>query len=113
MNWLIRLKKLENIPSPPLQNLQNSSSVGFVGSCLEPSRKSEQRNDVFTARLALFADRGLSIAEAEAIAERLARRDLELDDRRLCLECLAALIGGGAASGKRSAWLMVRRYRAS
>lgn len=43
--------------------------------------------DVLVARMNLFADRGLSLDEAEATAERLTYRDRQMDDRRLCLEC--------------------------
>lgn len=41
----------------------------------------------FTARVALFIRRGVPAADADDLAERLHLRDLELDDRRLCLEC--------------------------
>ncbi len=43
--------------------------------------------DTFTARLARFTDRGLILADAEALADKLVIRDREGDDRRLCLEC--------------------------
>lgn len=41
----------------------------------------------FTARLTRFAGKGLSVADAEAMADRLVIRDRDGDDRRLCLEC--------------------------
>jgi hypothetical protein len=41
----------------------------------------------FTARLARFTDKGLTLADAEQQADRLVIRDREGDDRRLCLEC--------------------------
>lgn len=43
--------------------------------------------DTFTGRLATFTDRGLTMADAEALADRLVVRDREKDDRRVCLEC--------------------------
>jgi len=43
--------------------------------------------DNFTARLARFTDKGLSLEVGEALADKLVRRDRESDDRRLCLEC--------------------------
>ncbi len=43
--------------------------------------------DTFTARLALFTDKGESLDDAERLADRLVIRDREGDDRRLCLEC--------------------------
>lgn len=39
-------------------------------------------------RIALFRRRGLSEAAAETLADRLAERDFDRDDRRCCLECL-------------------------
>jgi hypothetical protein len=41
----------------------------------------------FIFREALFRRRGLTATEAEAWADRLALRDQDRDDRRLCLEC--------------------------
>lgn len=38
-------------------------------------------------RIGLFQRRGMSPTEAEALADRLADRDHDLDDRRCCLEC--------------------------
>lgn len=49
--------------------------------------------DAFLAREARFARRGRA-ADAEQLAERLALRDRQHDDRRLCLEC-AALADNG------------------
>ena len=42
-------------------------------------------------RIGLFQRRGLSEAKAESLADRLALRDDQRDDRRLCLECAALL----------------------
>lgn len=50
--------------------------------------------DTFTARLARFTDKGLSLDDAERLADKLVIRDREGDDRRLCLEC-AHLHGAG------------------
>lgn len=44
--------------------------------------------DTFAARLARFTDKGLHLDNAEALADRLVRRDREMDDRRLCVECV-------------------------
>ena len=41
----------------------------------------------FQYRTALFARRGVPVAQAEALADQLAVRDFDRDDRRLCLEC--------------------------
>ena len=41
----------------------------------------------FAFREALFRRRGLTSNEAEVLADRLALRDQESDDRRVCMEC--------------------------
>lgn len=41
----------------------------------------------FKFRSALFQRRGLSEPDAETLADRLAERDYERDDRRVCIEC--------------------------
>lgn len=41
----------------------------------------------FAFRVALFTRRGRTESEAEFLADRLALRDQEKDDRRVCLEC--------------------------
>lgn len=46
-----------------------------------------QEIDTFTARLHRFTDKGMTLTEGEALADKLVTRDRELDDRRLCLEC--------------------------
>ncbi len=43
--------------------------------------------DTFTARLARFTDKGLTLDDAEALADKLVTRDRDNDNRRLCLEC--------------------------
>ena len=44
--------------------------------------------NTFKARLARFTDNGLSLDDADALAGKLVTRDRDLDDRRLCLECI-------------------------
>lgn len=58
--------------------------------------------DAFTARLALFTDKGLTLGDAEQLADALLIRDREGDDRRLCLECLH--LGGGHKARTCSQW---------
>jgi len=43
--------------------------------------------EAFTARLARFTAKGVTHADGEALADKLASRDRDSDDRRLCLEC--------------------------
>ena len=44
--------------------------------------------NTFKARLARFTNKGLGLDDAETLADKLVRRDRDLDDRRLCLECI-------------------------
>jgi hypothetical protein len=53
-----------------------------------------------SVRVALFLMYHVAPEEAEQLAERLGRRDLERDDRRLCLECVHL---SGAADARRCA----------
>ena len=43
--------------------------------------------DRFADRLAQFSAKGLTLADADALADTLTRRDRDGDDRRACLEC--------------------------
>jgi hypothetical protein len=58
--------------------------------------------DTFTARLSRFTDKGLTLADAEALADKLLIRDRETDDRRLCLECLHLHRGGRCGNWQRA-----------
>lgn len=55
--------------------------------------------DTFSVRLVRFISQGVSVSDAEALADRLVSRDRESDDRRLCLECLHLHAGGGWRCG--------------
>ena len=46
-------------------------------------------------RHALFQRRGLSDRAAELLADRLALRDFDRDDRRMCIECSSLQQSGG------------------
>lgn len=64
------------------------ATVATVAVANPPSGKAaNDPADIFTARLALFTGRGLNADAADDLAQRLMRRDLEQDDRRVCLEC--------------------------
>lgn len=63
--------------------------------------------DTFTARLARFTDRGLILADAESLADKLVTRDREGDDRRLCLEC-ASFHRGGRCGNWQAAGVAIR-----
>lgn len=49
--------------------------------------RDRRRADRFDFRVGLFQRRGESLERAEQLALRLAQRDAERDDRRICLEC--------------------------
>lgn len=53
--------------------------------------------DTFAARLARCTDRGLILADAQRLADKLVIRDREGDDRRACPECRHL-------SGRATAW---------
>ncbi len=62
--------------------------------------------ELFNRRAALFVRRGANDVQAEALADRLVRRDREDDDRHLCHECRHLrgglpgwICGNGAAAG--------------
>lgn len=116
MNWLARLKKIDAAPTAEATETTKRVSVVFVALGMAPMQKTGADSpaandpaaampdpdrcawpysaamtgaeiDTFTARLARFTDKGLSLEDAEALADRLVTRDRESDDRRLCLEC--------------------------
>ena len=59
--------------------------------------------DLFTARLHRFTNKGLTVTEGEALADKLVMRDREADDRRFCLEC-RHLSGYGQSSWRCGNW---------
>lgn len=90
-------------PPAPFQKIEASEAANDTTTpATDPDRwcwpHSEAMNgreiDTFTARLARFTDKGLTLADAEQQADRLVIRDREGDDRGLCLEC-AHLHGAG------------------
>lgn len=129
MNWLARLKKIETAPRHDATKPTKPGFVGFVGTppghiqktegelsaandptpdpdhcCWPHSEAMNTREiDTFTARLARFTDKGLGLDQAEALADKLVRRDREPDDRRLCLEC-AHLAGHSGANWRCRNW---------
>lgn len=57
----------------------------------------------FMARLSRFSTKGMTIFDAEVLADKLVTRDREEDDRRFCLEC-RYLAGHGPGSWRCSNW---------
>lgn len=127
MKWLARLKNIEIVPKVEPTETTKRVSVVFVGAIPGPIQKtggdfpaandpapdsdrwcwphgtamSGAEIDTFKARLSRFTDKGLTIDDGEALADRLVIRDRESDDRRLCLECLH-LAGHGVTRGCRN-----------
>lgn len=113
-NLLTTLHPAAHLPQPELRTVQTTDkatnatkapNVAFVAS--PPSVKpttGEPTNpdlwcwphssamntleiDTFIVRLEQFTRKGVSLSEAEVLAERLVLRDRGEDDRQLCLEC--------------------------
>ena len=123
MNWLARLKKIETVPVRDATKTTKSVSVVSIAPDIASMPKtggdSPAANDpavdpdrwcwphtaamncaeinTFTARLARFTDKGISLDDADASADKLVLRDRDLDDRRLCLECVH--LSGGERRG--------------
>lgn len=58
--------------------------------------------DTLEARLAQFTDRGVTVDDAECLADRLALRDREHDERAVCLECIHLLRAGRCGNWQRA-----------
>ena len=52
-----------------------------------PEKMIPKNGELFTARLARFTDKGVTLVDAQTFAIQLQTRDRDLDDRRMCLEC--------------------------
>ena len=129
MNWLARLKKIDIAPGMDATETTKRVSVVFVAPDMAPMQKAGsdlpaandptpdpdrwawphsqamtgREIDTFTARLAGVTDKGLSLEDAEALADKLVTRDRESDDRRLCLECVH-LTGHSAGAMRCTNW---------
>ena len=125
MNWLARLKNQQHPesdatkPTKPVLGVTKGGFVGFVVPTLAPTGKigtelphdpdrwcwphSTAMNtveiDTFTARLARFTDKGLSLDDGETLADRLVIRDREQGDWHFCFECTHLAGAGGWRCG--------------
>lgn len=76
------------VAPPPSTKL---TAVGQANSDLwcwpHSSAMNTQEIATFSVRLEQFSRKGVSLAEAEFLADRLVLRDRDEDDRQLCLEC--------------------------
>ena len=84
--------------------LSRQDAEAMADSCCWPhsSAMNGAEIDTFTARLARLTDKGLSLIDAEALADKLVIRDREADDRRVCLECVHLRHGGCCGNWKAS-----------
>ena len=89
--------------------LTRQDAEALADSCCWPhsSAMNGEEIDTFTARLARFTDKGLSLTDAERLADKLVARDREGDDRRVCLEC-AHLRHGGRCGNWQAAGVAIR-----
>ena len=89
--------------------LTRQDAEALADSCCWPhsSAMNGEEVDTFTARLARFTDKGLSLIDAERLADKLVARDREGDDRRVCLEC-AHLRHGGRCGNWQAAGVAIR-----
>ena len=114
MNWLARLKKINTAPTAEATEPTKPGFVGFVAPGMAPLQNTRSDSlaandpapdpdrwawphsqamtgreiDTFTARLVRFTDKGLSLSDGEALADKLVTRGRDADERRLCLECV-------------------------
>ena len=65
---------------------------------LLPVPWTERETERFMKREAMFRRRGMAPMPAEALADRLATRDRDRDDRRCCEECSHIQRDGGCAA---------------
>jgi len=82
---LLDYLRAANDPGQPEPDLPGAGSDRYAWPHSEAMNSGEI--ETFTARLCLFASRGLQVDWADSFADRLTRRDREGDSRRTCLEC--------------------------
>lgn len=110
MKWLARLKQSEKTPAAYPTEPTKEAFVGSVGSPLAPLQNSTAENDALSAQVVLFVRRGLSPEDADQLAIRLAQRDRQEDDRRLCIEC--SHLGKSAGIWQCHKWQQRQHYSA-
>jgi len=71
--------------------------------CYPTTAMTGSNPDLFAQRITFMQGKGINRADAEIYADKLVARDRDLDDRRLCLECLH-LHGYGRTSWRCGAW---------
>ena len=79
----LQLVKPLRLLSPPVDTQADNDRACWPHS----KAMNSQEIDTFIVRLEQFMRKGVSLANAEALADQLVLRDREEDDRQLCLEC--------------------------
>ncbi len=113
MSWLAQLKNATHAKADPTEPTE-PGFVGSVGRGLAPFAEiqavagaelpdppnadaycwphspawNSSEIDTFMARVAMFTNKGMSVDDADTLADRLVQRDRDLDDRRVCMECV-------------------------
>src|SRR5574343_1131693 len=85
----------DSVVVQPEASAANDGSHLYISPATDPDRwcwpHSTAMNsgeiDTYTMRLTRFTDKGMSLEDAERLADKLVIRDREGDDQRLCLEC--------------------------
>ncbi len=102
-----RLSSVLAVPSPDELAKHDSSTAAIDGLdrwCFTHSTAMNGPEiDALTLRLARFSNKGLTLLDAERLADKLAMRDRESDARRVCIEC-DHLAGYGAGSWRCVNW---------
>lgn len=94
-------KQAANDPAIQAKTPPDGKVTARVGATADPDRwcwphstaMTGTEIDTFTTRLARFTDKGFSLDDSEALADRLVARDRDGDDRHLCAECAHCRFG--------------------
>ena len=112
-NSVIERKNEETLPGKNGKNEEMEVFAVFAGTPPDHIGKTVDAVDrppalasINIARLALFTDRGLGLADAQALVDRLALRDQQHDERRVCLECMH--MSGTVNARRCGQWRMTR-----
>ncbi len=89
--------------TPELRQLIRDGKAGLI----EAIRASPTPCPAYAGRLSRFTDKGLSLDDAERLADKLVIRDRDGDNRRVCLEC-AHLQHGGRCGNWQAAGVAIR-----
>jgi hypothetical protein len=83
----------------PAESVQEADPGGDPDAYCWPASSAMNGAEIvtFMERIARFTDRGMRLAAAEVLADRLVLQDREGDDRKTCMECRNMRRNGGCA----------------